>query len=282
MSPERDHRREGNQRETVTPTVPQWLAATAFSCLLTGLLWPELFQGGGLIGGDIYPYFLPQKQLLAEEFAAGRLPLWHDRTALGYPLLAESQAAVFYPPTQVLYRITDAHTAFHISFLLHYILAGLFSWRFFRSQHLSQPGALLAALIYVCSWFPARASLEWSIIGGVWLPLTLWLADRLLQRPSIGRLALLATAHALHLLAGHFTLAFINQLMLVAFGFWRGVAIPIAAESPRAENATGRRAVSLLLMVGAIALSILLAAVQLVPTMELRLLSQRQRRSIDV
>jgi hypothetical protein len=275
MSPERDHRREGNQRVAVTPTVRQWFAAAAFSCLLTVLLWPELFQGGGLIGGDIYPYFLPQKQLLAEEFAAGRLPLWHDRTALGYPLLAESQAAVFYPPTQLLYRITDAHTAFHISFLLHYILAGLFSWRFFRSQHLSQPAALLAALIYVCSWFPARASLEWSIIGGVWLPLTLWLADRLLQRPSIGRLSLLATAHALHLLAGHFTLAFINQLMLVAFGFWRGISDSRAAESRGAENAAGRRPVSLLLMVGAIALSILLAAVQLVPTMELRLLSQR-------
>jgi hypothetical protein len=234
-----------------------------------------LFQGGGLIGGDIYPYFLPQKQLLAEEFAAGRLPLWHDRTALGYPLLAESQAAVFYPPTQLLYRITDAHTAFHISFLLHYILAGLFSWRFFRSQQLSQPGALLAALIYVCSWFPARASLEWSIIGGVWLPLTLWLADRLLQRPSIGRLGLLATAHALHLLAGHFTLAFINQLMLVAFGFWRGISDPIGSDSPHAESVSGRRPVSFLLMVGAISLSILLAAVQLVPTMELRLLSQR-------
>jgi hypothetical protein len=275
MSPELHHRQAGKPEPPSEPTVPQWLVALAFSCLITALLWPALFQGGGLIGGDIYPYFLPQKQLLADEFAAGRLPLWHDRTALGYPLLAESQAAVFYPPTQLLYRLTDPHTAFHVSFLLHYILAGLFSWRFFRSQRLSQPAALLASLIYVCSWFPARASLEWSIIGGVWLPLTLWLAERLLQRPSIGRLGLLATAHALHLLAGHFTLAFINQLMLAGFGFWRGISEKIASESQPADRASGRRPFALLLMVSAIALSILLAAVQLVPTMELRLLSQR-------
>jgi len=232
-----------------------------------------LLQGGGLIGGDIYPYFLPQKQLVAEEFSAGRLPLWHHRTALGYPLHAESQAAVFYPPTQLLYRITDPHTAFHASFLLHYVCAGLFSWRFFRSQQLSQPAALFAALIYVCSWFPARASLEWSIVGGVWLPLTVWLADRLLQQPSAGRFSLLAAALAMHLLAGHYTLAFINQLMLVAFGFWKGAAV--WQQFGIRSAAIRLRLTGLLLSVSAVGLAILLAAVQLLPTLELRLSSQR-------
>lgn len=246
------------------PTLLRWLSAFLVSGLVAALLWPELLQGGGLIGGDIYPYFLPQKQLLTEEFAAGRLPVWHDRTALGYPLVAESQAAVFYPATQLLYRVFDVHTAFHISFLLHYVLAGIFAWRFFLSQRLSHGAALFGAVVYVCSWFPARASLEWSIIGGVWLPLTLWLADRLLQRPTAGRLAMLAAAHALHLLAGHFTLAFINQLALVGFGFWKG---------PRGEP--GGRFRGILLTMSGVALAMLLAAVQLVPTLELRLSSQR-------
>lgn len=261
----------------VRPSIAHWLTAIAFSCLVTALLWPVLLRGGGLIGGDIYPYFLPQKQLVAEEFAAGRLPLWHHRTALGYPLLAESQAAVFYPPTQLLYRITDPHTAFHLSFLLHYVLAGIFSWRFFRSQQLSQPAALFAALIYICSWFPARASLEWSIVGGVWLPLTLWLADRLLQQPSVGRLSLLAAALATHLLAGHYTLAFINQLMLAAFGFWKGTAVGRHFEIHSAV--IRQRLTGVFLTVSAIALAILLAAVQLRPTLELRLSSQRSGSS---
>jgi hypothetical protein len=281
MSPECTPRLAGDVCSPASPTIAQWLAAILFSGLLTGLLWPGLLQGGGLIGGDIYPYFLPQKQLLSQEFPAGRLPLWHDRTALGYPLLAESQAAVFYPPTQLLYRITDPHTAFHVCFLLHYLMAGICSWRFFRSQQLSQPAALFAALIYVCSWFPARASLEWSIIGGVWLPLTLWLADRLLQQPSVGRLSLLAAAHATHLLAGHFTLAFINQLMLAGFGLWKGLAAPQLSTStptPRSQSPfspSRRRTTALLLMVSAVALALLLAAVQLRPTLELRLSSQR-------
>ena len=167
------------------------------------------------------------------------------------------------------------------------MLAGIFAWRFFRTQQLSQPAALFAALVYVCSWFPARASLEWSIVGGVWLPLTLWLADRLLQQPSAARLSLLATAHALHLLAGHFTLAFINQLMLVAFGIWKGLScsppatldhpVPPAPGAPPSTQPASipRRLIPLLLTLSSIALAILLAAVQLRPTLELRLSSQR-------
>lgn len=265
-------------REAVSAPDPrQWVAAAGLSCVMTALLWPGLLSGGGLVGGDIYTYFLPQKQLLAAEFAAGHIPLWHDRTALGYPLLAESQAAVFYPTTQLLYRTLDVHTAFHANFLLHYVLAGLFAWRFFISQRLSHLSSLFAAMVYVCSWFPARASLEWTIVGGVWLPLSLWLADRLLQKPSIPRLALLAAALATHLLAGHFTLAFINQLALAAFGFWKGLPAdnfcsPTAALRSFALN---RRLRGTLLTVSGVALAILLAAVQLRPTLELRRTSQR-------
>ncbi|MEY2725174.1 MAG: hypothetical protein RLZZ458_1041, partial [Planctomycetota bacterium] len=263
--------------EAVSADSRQWFIAAILSCAMTAFLWPGLLLGGGLVGGDIYTYFLPQKQLLAAEFAAGRVPLWHNRTALGYPLLAESQAAVFYPTTQLLYRTLDVHTAFHANFLLHYVLAGLFAWRFFLSQRLSHLSSLFAALVYVCSWFPARASLEWTIVGGVWLPLTLWLADRLLQKPSVPRLALLAAAHATHLLAGHFTLAFINQLALAAFAFWK--ALPAGGfsspASPLLGIAINRRLTATLLTVSGVALAFLLAAVQLRPTLELRLTSQR-------
>jgi len=150
------------------PRISQWLLAVCVGLLLLCWQWPRLLTGGGLVGGDTYPYFFPQKQLLAEEIAAGRIPLWHDRTALGYPLLAESQGGIFYPPTQVLYRWLPVHTAYHVGFLLHYWGAYVATWRYARSQGLRQWSSLLAALVFVYGWFPARSSLEWSIIGGVW------------------------------------------------------------------------------------------------------------------
>jgi hypothetical protein len=167
----------------------EWLLIASISALICVVYWWKLLNGGGLNGGDTYPYFMPQKMVFAQAIANGSLPLWHDLTGLGYPLHAESQAGVFYPTNQLLYRLFDFHTAYNVSIVLHYWLAFVFTWRFARCQKLGNAGAVLAAVVFVYGWFPARISLEWSIIGGVWLPLTLWLTDRLLSKPSLRRWA---------------------------------------------------------------------------------------------
>jgi hypothetical protein len=263
----------------------EWLVAVVIGCGLSLYVWRGFLAGGGLVGGDTYPYFFPQKQVLAEAFARGEIPLWHNRTSLGYPLLAESQAGVFYPTNQVLYRLLDIHSACHASIMLHYAAAFVFAWRFCRSQQLSACSALLAAMVFVYGWFPVRVSLEWSIIGGVWFPLCLWMTERFLQKPNRRRLAGLALCLAVHLLAGHFTLAFITQLTCLAFAFLSGPRQHRAndltesrAELPPADSASTivlsrwRAAAG---VTAAIVMAVALGAVQLLPTYELRQLSQR-------
>ena len=263
----------------------EWLVALVIGCGLSLYVWRGFLAGGGLVGGDTYPYFFPQKQVLAEAFARGEIPLWHNRTSLGYPLLAESQAGVFYPTNQVLYRLLDIHSAYHASILLHYAAAFVFAWRFCRSQQLSATSALLAAMVFVYGWFPVRVSLEWSIIGGVWFPFCLWMTERFLQKPNRRRFACLSVGLATHLLAGHFTLAFITQLTCLGFAFLSRprqsiayVATGLGAESPPVEFVPTmilnrwRAAAG---VVAAIGVAVTLAAVQLVPTYELRQLSQR-------
>jgi len=248
-----------------------WLIAILFGCALSLGIWHELLLGGGIVGGDTYPYFFPQKQIMAEGFAHGELPLWHDRTGLGYPLHAESQAGIFYPPNQFLYRVFDINAAYNSSILLHYVMAFVFAWRFCRSQRLSQLSALLAGMVFVYGWFPARLSLEWSIIGGVWFPCCLWLTERLIDRPSRSAGCLLAVAFGIHLLAGHFTLAFITQLCCL------GYAVLTAGRLTNTDlNVVPiRRLRAGVFVTAAIAVGVCLAAVQLVPTLELRQLSQR-------
>lgn len=250
----------------------QWCSAILIGCALSLGIWHELLTGGGIVGGDTYPYFYPQKQVMAEGFAHGELPLWHDRTGLGYPLHAESQAGVFYPTNQLLYRWFTINTAYNVSILLHYVLAFVFAWRFCRSQSLSHPSALLAAMVFVYGWFPARLSLEWSIIGGVWFPCCLWLTDGLINRPSRSAGCLLALAFGTHLLAGHFTLAFISQLCCIGYAL-------LASGRQFAANdgdSSGSRVRAGMPVIGAIAVGICLAAVQLIPTLELQQLSQRE------
>jgi len=251
-------------------TLIDWLIAAVMGLGFSLAVWWGLAIGGGLVGGDTFTYFLPQKLILAESFARGEIPRWHPLTGLGYPLLAESQTGVFYPPYQILYRITDVNTAYNACVLLHYWLAFLFTWRFARCQGLTNAGGYLAATVFVYGWFPARISHEWSIVGGVWFPLTLWLTDRLILVPSRRRFALLSACLATHLLAGHFTLAFINQLTILAYTalkLWMGVP----REGRRIRLLQGSS-----ITVFAILMALGVSAVQLVPTYELKRASQRK------
>lgn len=266
-----------------------WIIASVVSTVLVVIVWWPLVNGGGLVGGDIYPYFFPQKQIVAESFANGSIPLWHHRTGLGYPLHAESQAGIFYPATQILYRVFDIHSAYHVNLLIHYWLAFLFSWRLLRCYGIGMWPALFGALIFIYGWFPARISLEWSIIGGVYFPLCLWQTEEFIRRPSLRRISLLSICLGLHLLAGHFALAFISQLTCLLYAAVRTWQIhricgsdQAAAENPSSQGslqdisfakAITRNSAA---VIAAIGLALLLAAIQLLPTLELKRLSQRQ------
>ncbi len=242
--------------------------------VLTILFWGPLWQGYGLIGGDLYSYFFPQKAVFADQLGAGEWPLWNPLVGFGYPSLAESQTGVCYPPNWPLYRLLNLNTAYNVSQLSHYVAAFVFTWLLMRRLDLSGWGATLAAVVFVYGWFPPRICLEWAIIGGVYLPLSLWCVESYLQTHRQRWLLLLTAALALHMLSGHFNLAFITQLTLVLYTVLR-VSWPRRTEEglPTSRHRTIHM---LLPLVVAVTLGFLLAGIQLLPTWELKQLSQRE------
>lgn len=251
-------------------TVGSFLIAMAFGFGLTLVFWQPLYRGAGFVGGDIYSYYLPQKDVFQESVRAGELPLWNHRTGWGYPLLAESQTGVFYPFTWLFYAPLELNTAYNANHLTHYVLAFLFAWLLARRLKLSTLPAILAATIYVYGWFPARCSLEWAIIGGTWLPAALWCSEAFLQTRRTHWLRWLALVLCLQLLAGHFAIAFITLLTLAVY-------VPLRvwfAPTESVEGGTSKLHVASAVAVTMIA-AFLLAAVQIVPTWELKANSQR-------
>lgn len=253
---------------------------------LTVLFWEPLWNGGGFIGGDLYPYFFPQKSFLADRLEAGEFPLWNNLTGHGYPLIAESQTAALYPPNLVLYRLLDVNTAYSVSHIFHYVLAFTFTWMYARKLQLSVIGSLFAALVYTYGWFPSRACLEWAIIGGTYLPLSLWGVEGFLQSRRVRYLLILSVALGLQMLAGHYNLAFITQLVLAAYiplRLWFATTLDSVnrelehrgapPSKPMSGNPWALRLVAPLII--AIVGGFGLAAVQLVPTWELKTQSQR-------
>jgi hypothetical protein len=252
-----------------------WLGGLATCGLALGLtivFWLPIWGGAGFVGGDIYSYFFPQKGIYADALRAGELPLWNDRAGFGYPLLAESQTGIFYPPNLVLYRWLDTHAAFHVSFLLHYFLAFVFGSAAVQRLGLSRLSSWLTALIYVYGWFPPRTCVEWAIIGGTWLPAALWCAESFLAT-RLWRFAIgLSGVLGVQLLAGHFQIAWFTLLLLAAY-------VPARVwwmSGPRREaGGSGCTRSMVVASFLAVACGLSLAAVQLLPTYELKQRSQR-------
>lgn len=260
------------------------LATCGLALGLTLVFWLPIWNGAGFVGGDIYSYFFPQKVSYSEALHSGELPLWNDRAGFGYPLLAESQTGIFYPPNLLLYRLLDPHSAFHVSFLLHYFLAFVFASAAAQRLGISVLASWLTALVYVYGWFPPRTCVEWAILGGTWLPAALWCAESFLAsrlwRYAIGLSGILAV----QLLAGHFQIAWFTLLLLAVYlparVFWFGNDChQPSAIGHRPDTAIQKPVIHswrvIFAAYAAITCGLSLAAVQLLPTYELKQRSQR-------
>ncbi len=255
------------------------LLALSVAIGLTFIFWFPLWSGGGFIGGDVYSYYLPQKVVYSQSLSEGVLPLWHPLTGHGYPMIAESQTGVLYPFNLLFYSTFDLNTAYNANHLLHYVMAFFFCFLFARKIALGTFGAIFAATIYTYGWFPPHSSWEWAIIGGAWLPLALWCVESFLQTRWWRYLIGLAIIIDLQLLAGHFNIAFLTLLLIagyVPFRLWF-----FSQEEQEQQTKRDKRWKPLLAIAVALGFGFLLAAVQVLPTWELKHQSQRAELNKD-
>jgi hypothetical protein len=252
--------------------VPWWRSDPVWFWFFAGLFaaiawWPLVSNSrSGLQGGDIYTYFFPLKAWYAERLREGELPLWNPLVGHGFPALGESQTGVFYPFNLLFYRFLPLGAAYNANFVLHYVLAFGFTCHYARRLGLRLAESLLVAVVFVYGWFPPRSCLEWAIVTGAWIPLALWGVESFVAGGRRRYLVATQIAVLMQLLAGHFNLAFIT---LVAISVYTPLRV-LAEWRPWKESAK---------QVGQVALASVLAcgvaAIQLIPSWELKTRSQR-------
>ena len=110
------------------------------------------------------------------------LPLWNPFNSAGTPLLANFQAAVFYPLNLLLF-LPDFTKWWSVLIILQPVLGGIFMYLFLKQQKLNIYSSLLGGFTYAFCGF-SIAWLEWGTIGHValWLPLILLSIDKILVR----------------------------------------------------------------------------------------------------
>ncbi|MDG3003051.1 hypothetical protein [Paludisphaera mucosa] len=198
-----------------------WTLALA-AALLSGLL-----VGVEPVGGDPDRMYRPIKAELARSLAEARLPFWSDRVGLGFPLVAESHAAAFYPPNLLLYRFLSVPFAYRLSMFLHYLFMAGATYAYARRLKLTPYGASLAALSFsFCGFQSIHSSHEWSYHALPYLPLCLLLAERIMAEGRVLPVAGLGLAYGLQLTVGHFQVQSWTAGLVLATGIWRTLESP--------------------------------------------------------
>ena len=230
--------------------------------------WKLLLTNLILSGVDVFTYFYPYRDYAAESVRQAHLPLWNPYLFLGVPFLANSQAAVLYPLHWPLAWLPVAkQIAFSIA--LHVFLGGVFAYLYARrSLGVSPSGAFLGAAIFAFGGFiGAQVEHVNQLNVVIWLPLLLMLWD---ARSSRRNLLLAGLVVALMLLAGHTQAAYI---CLFGWGIYVIVKRENREKSWRrwGRGLAGRLASYALI----VAIGVGLAAIQLLPALELSRLSNR-------
>jgi hypothetical protein len=249
-------------------SVAYYLTFVVFSLML---LWRALFAGDAFFWGTPLLQFVPWQQLAADMWRSGQLPLWNPYVGCGAPLAANYQTGAFYP-LNALHLLMQAEVALSWTVAFHLALTGWGMYRWGRSIGLDKFPAFVGALALEGSGFlVARAALFPSIaLTFPWLAIWLWRGEALVQSKQVRDALWLGLALGLGLLAGHAQTAFYGGLLLGAYVVFRTLQ---EARSQLKVAGCRLKVAGLLLL--SVVLGLGLAAVQLLPTAELLMASQR-------
>ena len=261
----------------------RWIPISVIIILPLILFWPLVFEGKVLYWGTPLLQFYPWRKLAVDMVRSGHVPLWNHYLGNGTPLAANLQSAVFYP-LNLIYLVAPVEWAMGYSAVLHVILAGLFMYLYGRTIKLSRFASLVAALSYMFSGFLiSRLGFLSMTSATPWLPLLFCLAERLVSKRHLSSVLLLGLAIGLQFLAGHAQLWYYGLWAVAVYVLARSWQLWKMQQGTRGTHGgshvlhwASSTARAWLLLTLAVLVGLGVAAVQLLPTAELALLSQRQ------
>lgn len=244
------------------------------------------FVTPGVVGQqrDTGAFYFPLTVWLAQELASGRLPLWCPLIFAGYPIVADGEIGLLYPPNILMLLLFPVDVAFIAVRSAHYLLAAAGLYTLGRVLGIGRTGSAFGGIAFALGGFMFGHLDHGNILrSAAWLPLMLAFADLALRAEDHRRwlwLALGAGSLTLSGLGLHPQIVLINLVALGLFVGARGLALVAWSPPWRDLHGTAMSLVRVVgrgaLVVGSIAIVGLAgAAIQLLPTFELGEASSR-------
>ncbi len=205
------------------------------------------------IFSDLEVYHFPLQRYAFDALHSGRLPQWDPSMYCGISYAGNPQAALFYPPMWLLYGLNLGRAelpfqALQIFAIAHVWLAFVLCWLWLRNRRLDPLACGFGASVFAFGGYLMWQIVHLGVLMAVpWMPLAFLGIDQFAERGDWRPLWKTAAASALWFLAGYPP-------------SWAAFCVTLVI------YAMARRAV--LAALGSIAVSVLLAMVQILPALE--------------
>jgi len=259
------------------------------------LFTPVVLTGKALFWGTPSLQFVPWRDFAWNILKSGNLPLWNPLLGMGAPLIANYQSAILYPPNWLLFLLAALGGTGWLAWgqgllvVLHLIWAGFGMALLAQRLGQSRMAQIIAGLAFsLCGYMVARAGFLTINAAAAWFPWVVLFSSGLVgnrfpHKKSTSRyrsLILVVIATVFLLLAGHAQTAWYTLLFaLVWVGYWGWVGEDMWHDVQRGKHRLSHRLKKVftasLWFVAAVTIAVGIAAVQLFPTFEYLIESQR-------
>jgi hypothetical protein len=245
-----------------------YLAALSVAAAPLIYFLPALLQHKVLCPDDGLLQNVPFRVAAAEVIRSGHLPLWDPYIFSGMPLLATAQVGILYP-LNWFFVIFSAPAATNLMVIATYMVAGLGAYLYARRTGVSVCGAVITSLAWQFGGAVIGQISHINIVQtAAVLPWVLWSVERYANQGSTRNGAIISGLLALQFFAGH-QQAFVNSLLLLsAYVLVMGMA----------NRELRKRYLSAFAFM---AIGLLAAAIQILPTYELLRRSERSAATYE-
>jgi len=213
---------------------------------------------------DVAELLYPGKEFIISSLQHGQFPLWNPYILSGQPQFAALQAGTLYP-LNIVFFIFPFLFSWTLFIFLGPLLAAFFTYLFLRKLKLSELSSLLGTIAFSFSSY----MLVWLEYGNmdhtvIWLPLVLYLVLQFIENPRLLTGLFLTLILTCSILAGYIQTTFFLFLFAGLFALFVILSSTVKQKTK-----------ILLSLIPFFVLPVFLAAIQLIPTLELLLRSAR-------
>jgi len=238
-----------------------WLVWPVFALATVLFYWTPLFEEQATIQWDMVDVHYSAQKYFEQSVRTTGLPTWTPFEYSGIPFLADPQTAAWYPLHWPFFLIGISPRSLEWEMALHAFLAlgGMYLLARKLTGHMKC--SVLAGILYAWSGFFTGHSSHLGMFETAALaPWLLWAALVAIESGKARAMVVTGGIGGLIVLAGHFQTALYSFFALGSFV----IAVTIASED---RGSSSKRAIALLVVT--VVLAFLIAAIQVLPGLEL-------------